>query len=136
MGLTVKPLVYTDYTEHLVPWWKDWNWVPPLRGFLPDNGVGGIMVWDGDMPICAGFLYVTNSDVAWVDWIVSSKAYRKKPDRGEAIDLLVETLTAIAKNTGHKFSYALLKHHGLEGTYERAGYTKGDAYTTEMIKAL
>jgi hypothetical protein len=53
-----------------------------------------------------------------------------------AIGLLIETLTNIAKNTGHKFSYALIKHRGLIETYKKLGYIEGDKYTTEMIKAL
>jgi hypothetical protein len=94
------------------------------------------MVLDGDVPVCAGFVYTTNSKVAWVDWIISNKQYRKKPQRSEAIQLLVETLTNICKNTGHKYTYALIKHSSLIGTYEKLGYIKGDGYTGEMIKVL
>jgi hypothetical protein len=49
---------------------------------------------------------------------------------------LVDTLTNICKNTGHKYSYALLKHQSLIETYENLGYIKGDGYTGEMIKVL
>jgi hypothetical protein len=94
------------------------------------------MVLDGDMPICAGFLYTTNSKVAWVDWIISDKQYRKKPQRSQAIKLLVDTLTNVAKNTGHRYSYALIKSPNLVKTYEDLGYTKGDSYIGEMIKVL
>jgi len=73
--------------------------------------------------------------VAWVDWIISNKQYRDD-DRKEAISLLVDTLTNICKNTGHKYSYALIKHQSLIETYENLGYIKGDGYTGEMIKAL
>ena len=55
-----------DYPT-LVKWWEDWGWEAPSKDFLPDNGKGGIMILDGDVPICAGFTYVTNSKVAWVD---------------------------------------------------------------------
>jgi hypothetical protein len=71
-----------------------------------------------------------------VDWIISNKQYRKKPQRTEAIKLLVETLTNICKNTGHKYTYALIKHPSLINTYEQFGYVKGDGYTGEMIKVL
>ena len=95
-----------------------------------------MIVLDGDEPVCAGFVYVTNSSVAWVDWIVSSKTYRKKPQRKEAIDLLIETLTNVCRLNGTKYIYALIKHSGLIGTYEKFGYNKGDSYTNEMIKVL
>jgi hypothetical protein len=71
-----------------------------------------------------------------VDWIISSKEYRKKPNRSQAIKLLVDTLTNVAKNTGHRYSYALIKSPNLINTYEELGYVKGDSYIGEMIKEL
>ena len=136
MEFRVEPLKETDYSDFLVGWWESWGWEPPTRDFLPDNGVGGICVFEDTTPICAGFLYTTNSGVAWVDWIVSNKEYRKKPQRQQAIGLLVETLTNIAKKTGHKYSYALIKHRGLIDTYKTIGYIEADKYTTEMIKVF
>lgn len=136
MALTIRPLVESDYDNVLVKWWKDWKWDAPQKDFLPDNGTGGLMVLDDEEPVCAGFLYVTNSSVAWVDWIVSSKTYRKKPQRKEAIELLIETLTNVCERNEKKYIYALIKHSGLINTYEKFGYIKGDTYTSEMIKAL
>lgn len=136
MTFNVRPLNEKDYDDLLVSWWKDWGWEPPKRDFLPEDGKGGILVMDGDEPVCAGFLYVTNSKVAWVDWIVSNKQYRKKPERSQAISFLVETLTNICKSTGHMYSYALIKHPGLASTYEKLGYVKGDGRINEMIKLL
>jgi hypothetical protein len=93
-----------------------------------------MIVYDGNTPVCAGFIYVTNSKVAWVDWIISNKKYRDR--RSEAISMLVESLTNICQSNGAKFVYALLKHNGLVSTYEKLGYIAGDSYNKEMIKAL
>jgi hypothetical protein len=134
--LNIRPLTYEDYDDTLTGWWADWGWTAPTRDFLPDDGVGGIMVLDGDVPVCAGYMYATNSRVAWVDWIVSNKQYRKKPQRGEAIKLLVSTLSEISKNLGNKYCYALIKHQSLIETYKELGYTKGDEYVGEMIKII
>ena len=73
MGLTIRPLIDEDYDTILVEWWKDWSWESPTKDFLPENGSGGLMVMDNDIPVCAGFMYTTNSAVAWVDWIISNK---------------------------------------------------------------
>lgn len=135
MAFIVRPLNENDYDTILKGWWEDWSWQPPSRDFLPDNGKGGIIILDGEEPICAGFMYTTNSKVAWVDWIISSKSYRGE-GRKAAISLLVDTLTNVCRNTGHKYVYALLKHQSLIGTYEELGYVKGDGYTGEMIKVL
>ena len=79
---------------------------------------------------------MTNSKVAWVDWIISNKKYIDKPKRKSSLILLIDTLTNAAKNAGNKFTYALIKHDGLIKTYEKLGYTQGDSYTKEMIKLL
>jgi hypothetical protein len=134
--LNIRPLTYEDYDDTLKAWWADWGWTAPTRDFLPDDGVGGIMVLDEDEPICAGFMYATNSRVSWVEWIISNKQYRKKPQREEAIKLLVSTLTEISKNLGNKYCYALIKHQSLIETYKELGYTKGDEYVGEMIKII
>ena len=132
----VRALNKDDYDTILTKWWSDWNWTAPQKDFLPDNGKGGVIVYDGNMPICAGFVYLTNSKVAWVDWIISSKEYRKKPQRAEAISLLIETLTELCKMNEMEYCYALIKHSSLINTYEKLGYIKGDSYTSEMIKKI
>lgn len=134
-SLDIRVLNERDYEDILVGWWNDWGWEAPVKDFLPDDGKGGIIILDEEVPICAGFMYATNSKVAWVDWIISSKTYRGNK-RKQAIKLLIETLTNVCKNTGSKYIYALIKHKGLIETYESLGYIKGDSYTNEMIKKL
>ena len=136
MELYIRELNESDYDDILVGWWKQWKWEAPQRDFLPNDGKGGIIVYDKETPVCAGFMYLTNSKVAWVDWIISNKEYTKKPQRKDAIKLLVSSLTDICKKTGSKYSYALIKNQSLIGMYEELGYIKGDSYTAEMIKAL
>jgi len=136
MELTIRQLNENDYQDILVNWWKDWGWTAPEKDFLPDDGMGGYIVYDGEMPICAGFIYITNSRVAWVDWIISNKNYREKEKRREAIKTLIDSLTNISKMSGSKYAYALIKNKSLIQTYEDLGYTRGDSYTSEMIKLL
>tara|TARA_R100001463_G_scaffold76672_3_gene130819 strand:- start:243 stop:653 length:411 start_codon:yes stop_codon:yes gene_type:complete len=134
MELNLTPLQHEDYDKILVPWWKQWNWTPPQRDFLPEHGTGGLMVWAGKTPVCAGFVYNTNSKVGWVDWIISNKEYRHPINRAQALDLLILTLGEICKKQDKKYSYALLRHKKLIKTYEKLGYRAGDQYTQEMIK--
>ena len=136
MMFDVRPLSETDYDDILVSWWKDWRWDAPPRAFLPEDGTGGVIVYDGDVPVCAGFIYKTNSEIAWVDWIISNKNYKKKPSRGEAIQLLINTLTELCKMSGASIAYALIKHRGLIDCYKKLGYIEGDSYSSEMIKKL
>ena len=135
-SINIRHLNDTDYDAILVGWWKEWGWEAPTRDFLPNNGTGGGIVFDGDTPICAGFLYMTNSKVAWIDWIISSKTYTDREKRKYAISLLIEQLTTLSKDLGNKYAYALIKHQNLIKTYEDLGYIKGDSYQNEMIKIL
>jgi hypothetical protein len=134
--LRARNLTEEDYDDILVGWWADWKWTAPSRDFLPDNATCGILVLDDDIPVCAGFLYLTNSKVTWVDWIISNKEYRKKPERNNAIKYLVETLTEVSRELGKKYCYALIKNQSLIETYKELGYIKGDEYVGEMIKIL
>ncbi len=136
MELTIRQLNENDYQDILVDWWEVWGWKAPERDFLPDDGKGGYIVYDGEIPVCAGFIYVTNSRVAWVDWIISNQEYREKGKRREAIKMLIESLTNLSEMSGSKYAYALIKNNSLIKTYEDLGYVKGDSYTSEMIKKL
>jgi hypothetical protein len=79
---------------------------------------------------------MTNSSVAWVDWIVSSKTYRKKPTRKECMHVLIDTMTDVCKKIGCKYVYALIKNSSLIETYKSVGYGVADSYNKEMIKAF
>ena len=136
MEFNIRKLEPSDYNIYLVKWWKDWGWTPPIKDFLPEEGTGGILISDDKVPICAGFLYLTNSKVAWVDWIISNKKYTDRKNRKEALFMLIETLTHLAHNSKAKFCYALINHEPLKKIYKELGYTEGDKYNTEMIKAL
>ena len=136
MKFNARLLEDGDYENILCDWWKDWKWDAPAKDFLPEEGRGGMMVSKDGVNICAGFMYFTNSKVAWCEWVVSNKQYRAKPNRKEAIELLIDSLTKMAKGMGKGFTYALIKHDGLIKTYESLGYTQGDSYNKEMIKVL
>jgi hypothetical protein len=135
-SINIRHLNDTDYDDILVGWWKQWGWEAPSRDFLPRDGSGGVIVFDGDIPICAGFLYITNSKASWIDWIISSKTYTDREKRKYAINLLIDQLTNLSKDLGNKYAYALIKHPNLIKTYEDLGYIKGDSYQSEMIKIL
>jgi GNAT superfamily N-acetyltransferase len=133
--MDIRVIDECDYDDILIGWWKDWGWDAPTKDFLPNNGTGGLIVSHEGTPICAGFIYNTNSKVCWVDWIISNKDYRGD-DRGEAISLLIAALTQSATAMGAKYIYALIKNQSLIETYQAFGFTKGDSYVGEMIKII
>lgn len=136
MELNIRPLLYSDYDTILVDWWKGWRWTPPPRDVLPDDGKGGYIVFDGATPVCAGFVYVTNSKIGWVEWIVSNNKVRNKEVREESISMLIEFLTGLLRQSGCKYSYSIAKNENLIKHYQKFGYSKGSTNFTEMIKIL
>ena len=136
MILNIIPLQQGDYENILCKWWKDWRWTPPSKDFLPDNGEGGWIVYDNDMPVCAGFMYLTNSKAVWCDWIISNFEYKDRQKRKEALELLVHTISLTAEDLGKKYIYALIKNKPLVNVYKKVGFIEGDAYTHELIKKL
>ena len=136
MQLNIQPLKSTDYEEVLCKWWKDWRWTPPPQDFLPENGIGGLMVYDEDVPVVAGFLYNTNSNVVWIDFIVSNFHYKNKNNRKLAIKLLILALEERTKELGKYTLYALIKNKNLIDIYKELGYNHGDSYSTELIKRI
>ena len=110
--------------------------MPPVKDFLPEDGTGGYIVYDGDIPVCAGFMYTTNSRTVWCDWIISNIEYKGKTKRKGALELLIDTISKEAKKLDNKFIYALIKHQPLIDTYIKMGFMQGDSYSSEMIKVI
>tara|TARA_R100001163_G_C5067826_1_gene207261 strand:- start:3535 stop:3945 length:411 start_codon:yes stop_codon:yes gene_type:complete len=125
-----------DYENTLVQWWKDWRWPsPPPKGILPDEGLGGIMVMKGDVDVCAGFVCFTNSEIAWVVWVVSNFNYKNK-DRKKAVNLTIDTLSLIAKDKGYNYVFTSVGNKSLQKRYEECGYNIASRDCVEMIKKI
>lgn len=130
----VRILQLTDY-KTLENWWKWFRFPAPPKEFLPQGGTGGIMVMKDGIEICAGFIYFTNSKLAWLEYIVSNPEYRDS-DRESAIQFLIYTLTDMAKKKGYGGVFTSLKNQRLIKHYEACGYLKSINNTTEMVIKL
>lgn len=123
-----------DYSQ-LVDWWKSYDWTPPSQNILPDNGKCGLMVNKNGINICAGFIYFTNSDIAWIEFIISNKAY-KKNDKKTALRELIQALTGVCESQGAKVVFTSLKSKSLIKLFKEEGYQTGDTNVTQLIKTL
>jgi hypothetical protein len=129
-----RKLKEEDY-DLLVSWWKQWRWTAPPRDFLPQNGTGGVMIEKDGKQVVAGFIYLTNSAVAWSEFIISNFDY-KESDRHEAIKFLISELSRIAQDCGAKYVYTVVKNQSLQKLYQEIGYTNGSQKVTEMFLKL
>jgi hypothetical protein len=137
MNMEVRRLKEEDYENTLVQWWTDWRWPePPKKENLPHNGTCGLMVSENGVDICAGFLFLTNSKTAWVEYIISNIEVKDRATRNEAIDRLINGLSVLAKDQGYTNIFTSLQSVPLMKRYESCGYIKGSVGCTEMVKIL
>jgi hypothetical protein len=131
MKFNLRTVSGEDYDNVLLKWWKNWGWEAPPKDFLPETG---LIVSKGNIDICAGFLYLTNSKVGLTEFVVSNKEYRDS-DRGEALDFLLDCILELADENGCKYAHVILKNKSLLRRYKRAGYIESDKNVLELVKA-
>jgi hypothetical protein len=134
MELKSRSLLESDW-ETLQEWWAKWKWPVVTKEMLPLNGLGGLMIYKEDIPIVAGFLYLTNSSIAWMEWIVSNKEY-KEADRKEALELLIVELEKVALSVGKNIIFSVGKNKSLINIHKDLGYTVDENASYEISKKL
>jgi len=122
--------------DTLVAWWDWWpGWTAPPKSFLSENGTGGLMVEKNGIPIVAGFIYETNSDVALFEWVVSNPKYKEK-DRQDAIEKLIIDAEDTIKAMGYKRIFSIGKSKSLMNTHKKLGWFVDDKPSHEILKNL
>ncbi len=133
MKLKARKLTHEDY-DILVEWWKSWpNWEPLSKDLLPENGTGGIMIEREGKPLIAGFLYATNSNICWMEWIVSDP---KQKDKSKAMSLLISSLEKWGKDAGFKVVFSIGRSKNLISEHKKLGYIVDDNPSYEIIKNI
>ena len=129
--MDVRLVTEEIYNDTLCKWWKDWRWIAPSFDMLPGTGV--IVSIDG-LDVCAGFLYKTDSKMAWIEYIISNFEYKDREKRKKAIEFLINVLSEFAIDNGFKYLYTSLKSKSLIERYANCGFITGDDNCQEMIK--
>ena len=133
--MNIRRLTDDDW-DTLVSWWDNWpKWKAPVKDFLPENGEGGLIVEINDIPVVAGFIYLTNSKTALLEWIVSNPKYRGS-DRKQAIELLITGAENLVKSLDYKYLFAVMQHKGLIETHEKLGWKADPKPSYELTKVL
>lgn len=117
---------YDYYT--LVEWWSQHSWKAPSINMLPKTG---FIVEN----ICAGFLYKTDSEIAWLEFIISNPVSDKE-ERSQALDLVINSLVEEAKLSGFKAIFTSVEHKKLIERYKEHGFVESDKDMTNMVKRL
>jgi hypothetical protein len=134
MELNIRTLQESDWSV-LKSWWKWWRWPEITKETLPMNGTGGLMIYKDEIPIVAGFLYLTNSKIAWIDWIISNPEYKEK-DRKQSIELLISSLEEVAKQQDYEIIFSVTRSKHLIDTHKKLGYTVDSNSSYEISKKI
>ena len=134
MKFNARKLTEQDYSM-LVDWWKWWRWSPPSKNLLPNNGTGGIIIEKNNIPVVAGFLYFTNSEMVLLEWIVFNPKY-KESDRKDAIEMLINVSEQVCRKENKKYMFTIGRSKHLRETHEKLGWSVDTKSSYEIIKNL
>lgn len=116
----------------LTQWWNGHKFpVVPLDS-LPELG---IVCLAQDKPICSGFLYKTDSNIAWMEWLLCDPSAPREY-RGECINALIDKLEALAKDFGYTNIYTNLIHPSLCNRLESKGFIITDKQSINLVKVI
>lgn len=118
----------------LAGFWRAQGWSPVPAQDLPPTGV---VIEDEETGtlLAAGFLYKTDSSIAWLEFIVGNPKADRTPRR-LAVDLVITRLTEHAKQSGFRNVFSSLEHKGLIRRYKNHGFVETDKEMTNLIKRL
>lgn len=114
----------SDY-DLVCSWWKEHGWATVPKESLPSTGV---LVNN----IVAGWLYKTDSDMAWVEWIISDRKSDKK-ERKECTKVLIHCLVELGKSEGYTKFFTSTFHPSLTQSYLDSGFIKTDSNVSHFI---
>jgi hypothetical protein len=130
--MNFKPITPKDY-DTLCTWWRLHGWSAPLEEALPKNG---LIVRDSEgRGIAAGFLYLTDSSIAWLEFVVANPLCDKIV-RDKALDTLITQLIDLARRCGKSLIFSSINHPSLVKRYEQSGGIKTDTNMTNFIWRL
>ncbi len=125
--MEVRKYSPNDYFEISV-WWKNQGWPGVPQDHLPETG----FVVEG---IASGFLYKTDSKIAWLEFIIANPSTTKE-ERSEALDLIIDKLLETAKELNFKNVFSTAQHPKLLERYQKHGFTIGDQNMTNLMRSL
>lgn len=133
MNLIINAIEETDY-DKFVEWWKFWKFPPPPKNLLPANGLGGLKLTNEEgIDVAVAFLYETNSDIAWLEFLVLNPNIKDKNQREEAKKEIIYYLTLHAEQKGYKAVFSSVKQKSLIDSFVKNGYSESKQDTKELV---
>ena len=74
--LKIRKIEIQDY-KYINKWWVDQGFKPVSLEVLPMKGLGGLII-EKEKPIAVAYLYLTNSNMGYIDNLISDPSYISK----------------------------------------------------------
>jgi hypothetical protein len=124
----IIPFRFEEHSQMINDWGKKHGFPLPPKEFLSDIG---LVVDD----TCAGFLYTSNSKIAWIEWVFSNP---EKPieERAKALDNLMKGLEQFAILQGSQVLLSAAGSDAYRSIVERNGFIQTDQNMTHHMKRI
>jgi hypothetical protein len=134
MSLRVRKFS-ADRDYQLVASW--WNAQPKWTMPIPISALSrfGLVTELDGQPICAAWLYSTDSSIAWLEFLVSDPN-TDKTIRSEAVNVLIENLAQEAKDQGFTFLFTSSGFVQYTERLENLSFKKTDEQVTHLFRRL
>ena len=104
------------------------------KDLLPKDGTGGLLVHLENIPIAAGFIYLTNSKLAFINDIIYDKDKDEKLLHN-SLDLLIVAFEQTLKELGFKSIIVIGTNEMLNDSYKALGW-KEDEIINKLNKNI
>lgn len=119
-----------DYQEYS-SWFSHLGYDAPSKPMLSTLG----FTVHKDIDICSGFLYISNSSLAYIEFVIANPK-AKREDRKESVRKLLTHLQDVAKSKGYEIIMIITATPGFsKNLVENFGYIKGPV-STEHYKEI
>ena len=116
-----RPIEVEDYAI-LMKWWKSYDGIEiPDSSILPNNGLGGFLIEKEGKMIAAAYLYLTNSAVGYIDFLISDPNYKNK-DKYNMIMKLQDACTEELLREGCRIVWAMTSYDHLAEMAGKMGH--------------
>lgn len=123
--MSPKPFEAQKHYKDVSTWWNTHKWPVIPLAMLPPTG----FVIEG---VCAGWLYLTDSPIALLEWVVANPN-TPVDERGQGLDALVARLKEEAKARGKSFVFMTAKNERLINRLEKHGFQRTDEHMTNLL---
>lgn len=126
--MIVSKFNFEAHSQSIQKWGLKYGFPLPAQEILPETG---FIVED----LACGFLYKTNSKLAWLEWVFSNPE-KPKEDRAKALDLIFKTIEQEAKSQGFLVLFSAAAISGYAQVLQRNGFQETDKNVSHHIKLI